>query len=42
MLTERQELLLRKLVEEHLEVGVPVGSKFLSAAVQWGPSTVRH
>jgi heat-inducible transcriptional repressor len=42
MLTERQELLLRKLVEEHLEGGVPVGSKSLSAAVEWGPSTVRH
>jgi heat-inducible transcriptional repressor len=42
MLTERQELLLRKLVEEHLEAGAPVGSKSLSAAVQWGPSTVRH
>jgi heat-inducible transcriptional repressor len=42
MLTERQELLLRKLVEEHLEGGAPVGSKSLSAAVEWGPSTVRH
>jgi heat-inducible transcriptional repressor len=42
MLTERQELLLRKLVEEHLEGGAPVGSKSLSADVQWGPSTVRH
>jgi heat-inducible transcriptional repressor len=42
MLTERQELLLRKLVEEHLEGGTPVGSKSLSAEVEWGPSTVRH
>jgi heat-inducible transcriptional repressor len=42
MLTERQELVLRKLVEEHLEGGAPVGSKSLSAAVEWGPSTVRH
>jgi len=42
MLTERQELLLRKLVEEHLEGGAPVGSKSLSAEVEWGPSTVRH
>jgi heat-inducible transcriptional repressor len=42
MLTERQELLLRKLVEEHLDGGAPVGSKSLSAEVEWGPSTVRH
>jgi heat-inducible transcriptional repressor len=42
MLTERQELLLRKLVEEHLQGGAPVGSKSLSAEVEWGPSTVRH
>jgi heat-inducible transcriptional repressor len=42
MLTERQELLLRKLVEEYLEEGAPVGSKSLSVDVEWGPSTVRH
>jgi heat-inducible transcriptional repressor len=42
MLTERQELVLRRLVEEHLDAGVPVGSKALSAAFEWGPSTIRH
>jgi heat-inducible transcriptional repressor len=42
MLTQRQELVLRKLVEEYLEVGVPVGSKALASDVEWGPSTVRH
>ncbi len=42
MLTERQELVLRKVVQEYLDVGVPVGSKALSAEVQWGPSTIRN
>ncbi len=42
MLTERQELVLRKVVEDYLEGGSPVGSKALSAEVQWGPSTIRH
>jgi len=44
MLTARQELLLRKVVEGHLEAGQPVGSKWLAADVEvrWGPSTVRH
>jgi heat-inducible transcriptional repressor len=42
VLTERQELVLRKVVEEYLEVGAPVGSKALAAEVQWGPSTIRH
>jgi heat-inducible transcriptional repressor len=42
VLTERQELVLRKLVEEYLEGGAPVGSKALSVGVQWGPSTIRH
>lgn len=44
MLTHRQELILRKLVEGHLEVGQPVGSKWLASdgEVTWGPSTVRH
>jgi heat-inducible transcriptional repressor len=41
MLTSRQELVLRKVVEEFLEVGVPVGSKALAVDVQWGPSTIR-
>jgi heat-inducible transcriptional repressor len=42
VLTERQELVLRKLVEEYLAAGSPVGSKALSAEVEWGPSTIRH
>ena len=42
MLTSRQELVLRKVVEEYLEGGVPVGSKVLSMDVQWGPSTIRN
>jgi len=42
VLTDRQELVLRKVVEEYLEVGSPVASKFLSTEVEWGPSTIRH
>jgi heat-inducible transcriptional repressor len=42
MLTPRQELILRKVVEEYLEVGQPVGSKVLAADVEWGPSTIRN
>jgi heat-inducible transcriptional repressor len=44
MLTERQELILRKVVEGHLELGAPVGSKALAqdADVEWGPSTIRN
>jgi heat-inducible transcriptional repressor len=42
VLTGRQELVLRKVVEEYLDGGAPVGSKSLSAEVQWGPSTIRH
>jgi heat-inducible transcriptional repressor len=44
VLTERQELVLRKVVEEYLAAGAPVGSKVLSADadVEWRPSTIRH
>src|SRR5215218_5930528 len=44
MLTDRQELILRKVVEGHLELGQPVGSKSLAGAadIEWGPSTIRH
>jgi heat-inducible transcriptional repressor len=42
MLTQRQELVLRRLVEEYLDGGSPVGSKALSAEFEWGPSTIRH
>ena len=41
MLTDRQELVLRALVEEYLDGGAPVGSKALSSAFEWGPSTIR-
>jgi heat-inducible transcriptional repressor len=41
VLTDRQELVLRKVVEEYLEGGAPVGSKQLSSEVKWGPSTIR-
>lgn len=44
MLTPRQELLLRKVVEGYLEEGSPVGSKALATEVdvEWGPSTIRN
>ena len=42
MLTERQELVLGRLVQEYLDAGMPVGSKALSATFEWGPSTIRH
>lgn len=42
MLTERQELVLRKLVDEYLAAGAPVGSKALAVDSRWGPSTIRH
>ena len=42
MLTDRQELVLRRLVQEYLDGGAPVGSKALSTEFEWGPSTIRH
>lgn len=42
MLSERQELVLQRVVEEYLEAGAPVGSKALAAGFEWGPSTIRH
>ncbi len=44
MLTPRQELILRKVVEVHLDAGQPVGSKALATDVdlEWGPSTIRY
>ncbi len=42
MLTERQELVLRRVVETYLDDHVPVGSKALSEGFSWGPSTIRH
>jgi heat-inducible transcriptional repressor len=44
MLTERQQFILNKVIEGHLELGRPVGSRWLSEQpdVRWGPSTVRY
>jgi len=44
MLTPRQELILRKVVEDYLEAGQPIGSKALAtdADLSWGPSTIRN
>ena len=42
MLTDRQELVLRRVVEVYLDGGLPVPSKSLAAEVEWGPSTIRH
>jgi heat-inducible transcriptional repressor len=44
MLTPRQELILRKVVEVHLDGGQPVGSKVLAVDddLEWGPSTIRN
>ncbi len=43
MLSERQELILRLVVEGYLECGRPVPSKEVAErpGVEWGPSTVR-
>jgi len=42
-ITTRQHLLLRKVVEGHVELGQPVGSKWIAeqADMSWGPSTIR-
>src|SRR5437764_6948807 len=42
VLSDRQELVLRKVVEEHLAGGTPVGSKALSSELRWGSSTIRN
>jgi heat-inducible transcriptional repressor len=42
VLTERQELVLRRVVEAYLDEGVPVASKALARGFEWGPSTIRH
>ncbi len=34
--------MLRKVVEEYLDGGAPVGSKSLAVNFTWGPSTIRH
>lgn len=42
-ISERQAFLLRKVVEGHVELGQPVGSRWLAelAEMPWGPSTIR-
>jgi heat-inducible transcriptional repressor len=44
MLTERQQMLLKSVVEAHVELGQPVGSKWLSerSDVRWSSSTIRY
>jgi heat-inducible transcriptional repressor len=44
VLTPRQELILRKVIEAYIATGIPVGSKALAAdpEIQAGPSTVRN
>lgn len=44
MLSERQQFLLNKVVECHVELERPVGSRWLSEQpdVRWSPSTVRY
>jgi heat-inducible transcriptional repressor len=43
-LTERQQMLLKTVVEGHVELGQPLGSKWLSERpeVGWSPSTIRY
>src|SRR5919109_531300 len=43
-LTERQRMLLRRVVEGHVQLGVPVGSKWLAeqGSVGWSASTIRY
>jgi heat-inducible transcriptional repressor len=42
-ITQRQSILLRRVIESHVELGLPVGSKWLAehADMPWGPSTIR-
>ena len=42
-ITSRQSFILRKVVEAHVELDQPVGSKWIAELddVPWGPSTVR-
>src|SRR3954452_18153720 len=42
-ISARQQLLLRRVVEGHVELGQPVGSKWLAERTDmpWGPSTIR-
>ena len=42
-ISSRQRFILRTLVQAHVELGQPVGSKWIAdqGDVPWGPSTVR-
>src|SRR3954453_6148977 len=42
-ITQRQSILLRRVIESHVELGQPVGSKWLAehTDMPWGPSTIR-
>jgi heat-inducible transcriptional repressor len=42
-ISERQQLILRRVVEGHVQLGQPVGSKWLAERheLPWGPSTIR-
>jgi len=44
VLSQRQQLILKKVVEGHVELGRPVGSHWLSeqAEVTWSSSTIRY
>ena len=44
MLSPRQEMILRKVVDAYTATGLPVGSKTLAADqdLGFGPSTIRH
>jgi heat-inducible transcriptional repressor len=44
MLTERQQLILSKVIQGHVELGRPVGSRWLSEQpdVTWSSSTIRY
>jgi heat-inducible transcriptional repressor len=44
VLTDRQTLLLRTVVEGHVELRQPVGSRWLSErpSLEWSPSTIRY
>ena len=43
-LTERQEAILRVVVERHIETGLPVGSKHIAGleGLDWASSTIRY
>jgi heat-inducible transcriptional repressor len=42
-ITQRQSILLRRVIETHVELGQPIGSKWLAERddMPWGPSTIR-